>query len=137
MTMIKKSQWMSTVCIVLAWLTVSIGSLQAQSAILGKWHHPEKGGIILIYEEGGKYYGQLIGSANAEEDQLIKSQEQKMVLFRDFEQKSDTKWCCGTILQPKENNRELKGTLILENDQTMKVIGRMGIFSGTTYWKKV
>jgi len=128
--------WFPMTLLCFVFLTLSAGTVHAQTAIIGDWQNQDKGGIIRIYEENGLYYGRLIGSSDDDEDQRIKNQPHKIILFKDFEQKSDTKWCCGTIVQPKEK-KELSGTLTLENETTLKVTGKKGLFSGSTIWKKV
>ncbi|MEL6274598.1 MAG: hypothetical protein AAFU03_05825, partial [Bacteroidota bacterium] len=65
-------------------------SAQAQAGIEGKWNTNKEGGIILIYEEDGKYYGQLISSDNPENNKKIQEHGKKIILMRDFEQKNET-----------------------------------------------
>ncbi len=111
-------------------------SLQAQSSIEGKWQDPDKGNTILIYEEDGLFYGQLIAAANAEENAKIQEHGDKIVLFRQFEKKSETEFCCGTIYQPKAK-KKLKGELKLLSQNELKVTGKLGLIKGSKVWKRV
>jgi len=118
--------------VLLSWL--SIFSVQAQSGIEGKWKN-EKGVVISIYEEEGKYFGRLISSENAEQNKQIQDKE-KIVLLNNFEKESDTKFCCGTIFQPKMK-KNLNATLYLEDANTLKMKVKQGVFSGTKYWERI
>ncbi len=110
-------------------------SAQVQTGIEGKWKEPQNGGIILIYEMDGMYYGQLIGSAKPEEDKKIKEQDE-ILLLRDFEKRSETEFCCGTIYQPRKN-RTASGTLVLENEHTLTSEGRVGPFTKSQVWTRL
>jgi uncharacterized protein (DUF2147 family) len=110
-------------------------SVQAQTGIEGKWKDHKNGGTILIYEENGLYFGQLIASDIPEENEKIQAHE-KIVLLKDFEKKSDTKFCCGTIYQPKKKIT-LSATLILEDENTLKINGRYGVFKGSQVWTRL
>ncbi|WP_163381776.1 DUF2147 domain-containing protein [Cyclobacterium sp. SYSU L10401] len=110
-------------------------SFCAQAQIEGQWKDTEKSITILIYEQEGKYFGQLLSSEDAEQNKKIQ-ENGKIVLLRDFKKKSDTKFCCGTIFQPKAK-RTLDATLFLEDDKTLKIKASYGFFSGTKYWKRL
>lgn len=116
-------------------LATSIVSAKAQTGIEGKWKEPKNGGVILIYEENGKYFGQLIASDDPKETEKIKAKG-KIILLRDFEKKSETKFCCGKIYQPKKE-KLISAELILEDKNTLKVIGKSGFMSGSQTWKRL
>lgn len=120
----------------LVFLTSMVGvHAQEQTGIEGTWKDPEKGGTILIYEQDGMYHGQLIASDDSEENKRIQERD-KIILLKDFKKKSDTQYCCGTIFQPREK-RMVSGTLILEDAQTLKVNGKVGIFTGSRTWVRL
>jgi len=111
-------------------------SVFGQSPIEGKWKDAEDGGVILIYEENGTYFGQLISADKPEENKRIQEHGEKIVLLKNFEKKNEKELCCGTIYQPKEK-RLVQGTLVLLNSTTLKVKGRYGIFTGSRIWRKI
>jgi len=115
---------------------IGLMTARVQTSIEGTWKDHENGGIIEIYQENGKYFGQLIGADNPEEHAKIQSREEKIVILRDFEQKSDTKFCCGTIFQPR-HQRVISGTLILKDKNTLEIKGRYGVFRGSSEWKRL
>jgi len=120
-------------------LTILMGllalSAKAQDGIEGDWKDHHGGGIIKIYEENGLYFGQLIGADKSEENQKIQTHE-KIVLMKNFEKKSSTEYCCGTIYQPREK-RTISATLILESDKVLRIYGRYGVFSGSRRWTRL
>lgn len=116
-------------------LATSIISAKAQTGIEGKWEEPKNGGVILIYKEDGKYFGQLIASDDPKETEKIKAKG-KILILRDFEKKSETKFCCGKIYQPKKE-KLISAELMLEDKNTLKVTGKSGIMSGSQTWKRL
>lgn len=109
-------------------------SMKSTSGIEGKWRDTEGGGVILIYEEDGRYFGQLIGADDPEENKKIQ-EHGKIILMKNFEQKNSREYCCGTIFQPREK-RKIKATLVLEDDNTLRINGKYGVFKGTRIWKR-
>jgi uncharacterized protein (DUF2147 family) len=120
-------------------LTVLVGFMMisaiAPKGIEGKWKDTNDGGVILIYKENGFYYGQLISADNPEDNKKIK-QQGKVVLMEDFEKKSATEFCCGTIYQPK-HKRILNASLVLKEYNTLKINAIYGILTGSRIWKRV
>ncbi len=110
-------------------------STHAQTSIEGQWRDYEKGVTISIYEEDGKFFGQLVSSDDAEQNAKIQ-QKGKIILLKNFEKKGDKKYCCGTIYQP-QYDRTLNATLFLENEDTLQIKAKYGIFSGTRLWKRL
>jgi uncharacterized protein (DUF2147 family) len=70
-----------------------------------------------------------------DKNEKVQSHE-KVILLRDFERKSDSKFCCGTIYQPK-HDRLLSASMKLEDKNTLKVTGKYGPFRGTQIWTKL
>lgn len=104
-----------------------------QSPIEGKWKDSEGGGVILIYEQDGKFFGQILSADNPEENKKLDGR--KILVLKNFEKKSEKEFCCGTIFQPKER-RTLKGDLVLQDPNTLIINVQHGIFSGSRIWKK-
>ena len=107
----------------------------AQISIEGHWQPEGKDAVFKIYEEDGKYYGQLIGSNNPEEDKKIKEKE-PIILLRNLEKKTDTKYCCGTFISP-ENKKEVTASFALLDDNTLKFNAKKGPFSKSVTWKRI
>lgn len=132
---LRQTQWLTKTMTLFFISILTAFSFRAQAQIEGQWKDTEKGITIFIYEQEGKYFGRLISSEDAEQNKKIQ-ENGKIVLLRDFEKKSDTKFCCGTIFQPKAK-RTLNATLYLEDDKTLKIKASYGFFSGTKYWKRL
>jgi uncharacterized protein (DUF2147 family) len=128
--------WVSKYLLIACFLGVGASSSLAQSGIEGKWKDNKNGGTILIYEEDGKYFGQLIGADNPEENSKIQVQNKKIVLLKDFKKESDTNFCCGTIYQPR-HKRTISATLELEDENALRVNGKYGVFSGSQVWTRL
>lgn len=106
----------------------------SQSAIEGKWKDSVDGGIILIYEEEGQYFGQLIAAVDPIENEKLKGKT--IIVLKDFEKTNDAELCCGTIYQVREK-RTVSGNLILLDQNNLKVKGRYGWFTGSRIWTRV
>ena len=106
----------------------------SQSSIEGKWKDSEGGGVVLIYKKDGQFFGQILSADKSEENKKLDGR--KILVLKNFEKKSEKEFCCGTIFQPKER-RMLKGNLVLQDPNTLKVNGKHGIFSGSRIWKKI
>lgn len=107
----------------------------SQNSIEGRWQPEGKDAIFKIYEENGKFYGQLIGSDNPEEDLKIKEKD-KIILLRDLHEESQSKYCCGIFISP-ENKKKLSASLTLKNDDTIILEVKKGWFSKSIIWKRV
>ncbi len=118
-------------------VSISLVNIKAKSpsSIEGKWKDEKTGGIISIYEEDGLYFGQLLGADKAEHNQKIK-EKGKIFILKNFKKESDTKYCCGTIFQPLEK-RTVKGTLVLEEENKLKINGKYAGFTGSRIWKRM
>ena len=110
-------------------------SVTAQSTIEGDWKDPKNGAIISIYEENGKFYGQLKGSEDPKAQKRIESQG-KIILLKDFKRENEKSYCCGTIYQPKKK-KTISATLYLEDNNTLRIEGRYGPFKGSQVWTRI
>ena len=85
---------MKLVCIIISLLASTITF--SQNTIEGTWQPEGKDAIFKIFEENGKYYGQLIGSNDSNQDEQIKEKD-AIILLRDLQKESNTNFCCGTF----------------------------------------
>jgi len=113
----------------------TISAAQSLENIEGKWEDPLSGGIILVYEEGGLYIGQLIGANDPELDKKIK-EEEKVFLLENFERKNSTEYCCGTLFLPRRN-KKLNAALILKDQNTLSIKWKFGFLRGNHSWKRI
>jgi sterol desaturase/sphingolipid hydroxylase (fatty acid hydroxylase superfamily) len=126
----------STFLVVLAvGVSFMIISAQIPKDVEGIWKDNNDGGIIKIYEKEGMYFGQLIEAEKPEDNKRIKAYGE-IILMKNFKKKSATEYCCGTIYQPKEK-RTIKATLVLQDENTLKINGKYGIFTGSRIWKRL
>lgn len=107
----------------------------SQDSILGNWQPKGKDAIFKIYEENGKFYGQLIGSNNKEEDEKIKEQE-SIVLLRDLKEESSKTYCCGSFISPK-NKKKASASLKLKDENTIVLKVKKGWFSKSITWNRI
>jgi uncharacterized protein (DUF2147 family) len=125
----------SLVIFLAAAVAMSLISAKSQTGIEGKWKDPENGGVILIYEQEGRYFGKVIAADDPAKNEKIQEHGAILVL-KDFKQESPSQYCCGTLFQPKEK-RTLSATLTLENENTLKIEARYGFLSGTRTWTRL
>ena len=95
----------------------------------------DNGALILIYQSYGRYFGKLIDAGNVEDNDKLKEQGE-IVIFKNFERRSQTEFCCGTIFAPKKK-KTLSGTMILQNPTTLEIQGRLGVLTGTQTMTRV
>jgi uncharacterized protein (DUF2147 family) len=107
----------------------------SQNNIEGTWQPEGKQAIFKIFEKDGKYYGQLIGSTNQDEDKKIKSKE-KIILLRNLEKESDKEYCCGVFIAP-ENKTKLSASLTLVDKNKIKLTLKKGWFGKTIIWNRI
>lgn len=120
-----KTKWITPIVILFILFSFSAMS---QSTIEGKWKDVETGGTIFIFQQEGKYFGQLIGTDTPENDKKI--QGKTVFILKDFEMKNEKEFCCGTVFQPK-SKRTVSGKIKLINPTTLNVTGRKGFISRT------
>ena len=120
----------------------------AQNQILGKWLSADKEGKVLIYEQGGKYYGKLVWLKTPlgddklpmkdfeNPDKSLKSRPlMNLVILKDFVY-SNNRWEKGIIYDP-ESGKTYKCAMWLEGANILKVRGYWGWFYRTDNWVKV
>jgi hypothetical protein len=107
----------------------------SQSSIEGTWQPKDKDAIFKIYQENGKFYGQLIGSNKKEEDKKIKEQE-SIVLLRDLQEESNNTYCCGTFISPK-NKKKASASLEIKDENTIILKVKKGWFSKSIIWNRI
>ena len=122
-------QYLFSAMIIPLFALLNMAATPASTSIEGQWKFVERGVIILIYEEEGRYFGQLIETGNAEDNEKLK-QHNKVVILKNFKQKSPSEYCCGTIFAPK-HNKTLSATILLEDANTLRVNAKYGILTGS------
>lgn len=104
-------------------------------SIEGKWQDSEGGGIIRIYEAGGKYFGELESALNPDEQQLIAGR--KIMILRDFESQAEGEFCCGTVFAPRYR-QSASGILKLLDESTLKITVEINwLMTRSRVWKRV
>jgi uncharacterized protein (DUF2147 family) len=125
---------MKNITAILLFILVSKISF-SQSPIEGQWQPEGKDAIFKIYEENGKFYGQLIGSNNKEEDKKIKEKE-SIVLLRELQEESDNTYCCGTFISPK-NKKKASASVEIKDENTIILKVKKGWFSKSIIWNRI
>lgn len=118
----------SKATLILLLLTLALSGLQAQHGIEGRWVDAEEGGVIHIYEEGGKYFGRLDSVFDAADRAKVKGK--RIMIFSDFEWKNEQSYCCGTIRMPRYGIT-VEGSMTLREDDLLEVSGSYGFISRT------
>ena len=116
---------------------MGIGTISAysQSSIEGKWKDEKLGGTILIYEEDGKYYGQLIAADDPEDNEKIQNHDEKIFILQDFEKENETTY--NGILYAPRRKMSINGTLTLEKYGQIKLKGTYKGISGSRKLKRI
>lgn len=125
---------MKSVIIILVFL-VTNSFVFTQNSIEGTWQPEGKEAIFKIFEENDKFYGQLIGSEDPDQDKQIKEKD-KIILLRDLQKESSTTYCCGTFIAP-EKKQKLSAAVVLKNENTIEITLKKGWFSKSIIWKRV
>jgi len=116
-----------SICLLLALCFLS--ATPSPKHIEGKWKFCSNGAVVQIYEKGGLYFGKVIEAGEAEDNQKLQEHGYVMVL-KNFEKKSPTEYCCGTVFAPKRG-KTLKATLILESPNSLRIQAKYGLLSGS------
>jgi uncharacterized protein (DUF2147 family) len=125
---------MKSIFLMITYLFTSV-VVFSQNNIEGTWQPEGKQAIFKIFEKDGKYYGQLIGSTNQDENKKIKSKE-KIILLRNLEKESDKEYCCGVFIAP-ENKTKLSASLTLIDKNKIKLRLKKGWFGKTIIWNRI
>lgn len=123
-------------------------NIQAQTntdAIIGEWLTQSKDGKILIYKQGTKYFGKIIGG-NSEGRKDTNNPDEKLrnqpligkVILNNFVFDGKSKWEDGTIYDPN-NGKTYSCVIKLKNNNEMEVRGYVGIslFGRTDMWTRI
>ena len=125
---------MKSIFLMITYLFTSV-VVFSQSSIEGTWQPEGKQAIFKIFEKDVKYYGQLIGSTNPEEDKKIKSKDE-IILLRNLEKESVKEYCCGVFIAP-ENKTKLSASLTLVDKNKIKLRLKKGWFGKTIIWNRI
>lgn len=125
-----QNNYTSKAAVILLFLLPSIGISQIE----GKWMDKTTGAVVQIYKEAGTYTGRAIKAGNPIEDKKLEGK--KLIILKNFEQKSSNKWCCGDIFLPRMKIYA-KGSITLLNASVAKVTGRYLAFSQSFIWHKI
>lgn len=123
-------------------------NIQAQTntdAIIGEWLTQSKDGKILIYKQGTKYFGKIIGG-NSEGRKDTNNPDEKLrnqpligkVILNNFVFDGKSKWEEGTIYDPN-NGKTYSCVIKLKSNNEMEVRGYVGIslFGRTDMWTRI
>lgn len=124
-----KSMFLMIICLLTSLVVFS------QKSIEGTWQPKGKDAIFKIYEENRKFYGQLIGSNNKDEDKKIKEQE-SIILLRDLQEESNNTFCCGTFISPKDK-KKASASLKIKDENTIILKVKKGWFSKSIIWNRI
>lgn len=135
--------FIATFCLHLA---TPVLSQSGSDAILGVWFNEEKDGKVMIYKEGGKYYGKIVwredvpGTSPLDEknpDPNLRTRKKVgLVILNDFVYQG-SEWKDGTIYDPK-SGKTYSCVIKLQSDGRLYVRGYVGIslIGRTTYWTR-
>lgn len=148
--MVKFKTMLLLSAVLLLGMNLTAQSNQA-SDILGIWFNEEKDAKVKIYNDNGKYYGQVIwleepidpdtgkpklDDENSDEE-LQKRPIMGMLLMTDFVFNGDDEWEDGEIYDPKSGNT-YSCYMKFDSKDVLKVRGFIGIswIGRTTYWTR-
>jgi len=123
--------------------------------IVGQWWTEESDARFEILKQEGRYFGKIAWLKDplypGEDKEAGRTKHDRknpdpskrdqplvgLLLLKDFEYKGSNNWSSGTIYNP-ENGKTYDAKLHLENKDTLKVRGYIGIslIGGTTVWTR-
>lgn len=137
----------SIALLLLATLLNSAHADELESLIIGKWHTPNKDGIIQITQQDNKNYsGTIIGGKgdpkrkdNLNPDTALK--ERLLVgttILQNLHYAGQGKWHEGTIYDPN-NGKTYSCRVELKDSQTLQIRGFIGVslFGRTDTWTRI
>ena len=130
-----KRKFIITILIFILGLLSISATFKPSEKIEGKWKFEENGAVVLIYEKDALFFGKLIDSGNKSDNEKLKNKGE-LVILKNFQKKSSTQFCCGTLFAPKKN-KTIDATLTLENENTLKITGKYGFISRHKILKRV
>jgi uncharacterized protein (DUF2147 family) len=112
-------------------MTPSIFAQSSGGSIAGDWLTADNEGTVRVYEENGKYFGQLIQGRNRKDTKnpnpaLRDRDVAGTVIMTGFVYDGKGEWKRGKVYSP-DNGKTYSGTLKLENLQTMLLRGYVGV----------
>ncbi|MEM7573046.1 MAG: DUF2147 domain-containing protein [Bacteroidota bacterium] len=132
----------------LALFFLLIGSITAQSEVLGRWLSAEGNAQVEIYQSGDKYFGKIVWMEEPyDEDGNLKLDEENpeaslqsqtilnSIILQDFTYKNK-QWKGGTIYDP-ESGKTYSSKMWLDGDNTLKLRGYWGFLYRTSQWTRV
>jgi len=151
--MYRKVLFLLTGILILPFLQLNAQEVHGDD-ILGVWLNEDKDAHIKVYNEGGKFFGEIIwlkdpideetGKPKLDDENVDESLQSRpilgLMLLKDFEFDGDDEWENGKIYDPK--NGKTYSCYIEFKDQTknlLKVRGYIGfsMIGRTTYWTRV
>ena len=125
-----------------------LGTLSAQSAILGRWLSAEGNAQIEIYQSGEKYFGKIVWMEEPyDEDGNLKLDKENpeaslrsepilnSIILRDFTYKNE-QWKGGKIYDP-ESGKTYSSKMWLDGENTLSLRGYWGFLYRTSQWTRV
>lgn len=107
-------------------VTLFSNFLFSQDEIKGKWIARDlDNAVIQIYKENNLYFGKIIKS---DIDDYIGK-----IILKNLKYNDSSKSWEGTIYSPKRK-MDINGTLSLESENQLKVVGRKYFLTKTFYW---
>jgi uncharacterized protein (DUF2147 family) len=122
----------------------------AQNQILGKWLTQDKDAYVELFQQKGKYYGKIVWLKHPNDNNGKPSVDDKnpeaslrstpiigLNFLKDFVYApTEKQWIDGHLYDPK-TGKSYKGTLWLEDANTLKVRGYLGFIYNTVTWTRV
>ncbi|GAB2583124.1 DUF2147 domain-containing protein [Spirosoma areae] len=137
-------RFLSLLGLVLASVTTTLAQPKAD-AILGEWLSSKKDSRVLIYQQGGKYFGKITwgtgGSAKdvKNPDPILRNRDViGLVILNEFTHDGNGAWANGTIYDPREG-KTYACKMTLKDASNLNIRGYVGVslFGRTEVWSKV
>lgn len=120
--------------------------------ILGTWLNEDEDAHVLIYKEGGKYFGKISWLKNPVDEETGEAKKDKenpdeslqdrplkgLVILKDFEYDGGGEWDEGSIYDPK-SGKTYSCYMELKEMDRLKIRGYIGVslLGRTSYWTRV
>ena len=132
--------------LIISFSFVKMGCSQAvtKDAVLGEWLAESKGGKVLIYKQGEKYFGKISWGKSGNEKKDVKDPDEKLktqtlvgsIILKNFESTGKS-WEEGTIYDPN-NGKTYSCTIKIKKSNELEIRGFIGIsiLGRTTVWTR-